>query len=58
MNRDFYTVPEVCRILKISDYYVNKLIHDKAFPCHRVGPIRVIPKKDFERWLESREDSV
>ena len=58
MGRDFYTVPEVCHILKISDYYVRKHIRDGAFPAYRVGNRCVIPKKDFERWMKDHEDSV
>ncbi len=46
-----YTVREVAEMLKISDWTVNKLIHDRALGSIQIGARRLVPAVDLEEYL-------
>ena len=54
MNQEleFYTVNEVMFMLHLSQRTVYKLVHKPDFPKIRIGNRYLIPKKDFDRFIQ------
>ena len=58
MNRDWYDVREVAKIVFMSRAWVLLMLRTGKMPGHKVGKRWVIPKVELERWMKDREDSV
>lgn len=46
-----YTVPEVAKKLKISQWTVNKLIRERNLHSIQIGARRLVPAIDLEEYL-------
>lgn len=55
ITRQTYTVPEVAKILGISQSYAYEMARQKKFPILELGHKVLIPKKKFDNWLEGEE---
>ena len=53
-NREYYTVADIKRILKISKSAAYELTHRKDFPVCRFGGIIRIPEDEFWCWVNDR----
>ncbi len=52
MSDDMYlTVPEVARILRMSDGNVYTMVKHNRIPNTKIGRRYVIPRKEFGLWL-------
>lgn len=50
------TLPEVARMLQLSDKTVRRLVAARRIPCVRLGrQIRFVPSEVF-RWVEARKE--
>lgn len=47
----FLTVPEVARILRMSDGNVYTMVKQNRIPNVKIGRRYVIPRKQFDKWL-------
>jgi len=52
-NVDFMTVPEVARMLRLSQVTVNRLIRRNKLRAYRFGKVYRIPKYEAERFLNA-----
>lgn len=53
-----YTVREVAKKLKISEWTINKLIRERALGSIQIGARRLVPAADLEEYLRGlRMDS-
>lgn len=50
-----YTIPEVARLLKISEQLVRRLIDRHELKARRIGRNIRVSKVDFETYLESTQ---
>lgn len=48
-----YSVPEVAKLLGISNPKAYELTHKLGFPKVKIGKRTVIPKKEFAEWLSN-----
>lgn len=55
---EFYTVKNLIEILPIGRNQVYKLINTKGFPSINIGRKIVIPKKQFEEWINENIGST
>jgi excisionase family DNA binding protein len=54
-KREYLTVPEVARLLRISRNRAYDLsASDPTFPVVRLGRRLIVPRKDLEAWLNSQ----
>ncbi|MCM1172859.1 MAG: helix-turn-helix domain-containing protein [Clostridium sp.] len=49
---EFYTVTEMMYMLRISQRSAYKLVHKPDFPKIQIGHKYLIPKKDFDRFMQ------
>jgi len=55
MERVVYTVKEVSEMLGLSKSHVYVLIKRKIIPSLEIGKRRIIPKKQFDDWIQGKE---
>ena len=58
MERLTYTVKEVADLLGISKSYAYQLVKERKLPVLEVGNRRVIPKNQFELWIEESTNKI
>ena len=51
---EFYTVPEIAEILRISRPTAYKLLASGELPCVHFGKVKRIPKDDFDLWVKTK----
>ena len=52
LDQKLMKISEVCKLLKTSRYYVNRLIIDGKLDVFYLGNVRFIPRKSVDYLLE------
>ena len=53
MQREVYTIEELCQLLKLGKHNVYAALKDGTIPCIRVGRRFIIPRARISAWLAS-----
>lgn len=53
MDKQFYTMKELGKILPISTTNLYKLVNSEGFPALSINRRILIPVKDFNKWVNS-----
>lgn len=51
---EFYTVPEIQKLLKVGKNQAYRLVQQKDFPKIKVGSSYRIPKTEFDEWVKKQ----
>ena len=51
---EFYTIPEITKILRVSRATVDKMVDSGALPCLNFGRVKRIPKDGFEAFIKTK----
>lgn len=52
MEKEFYTVYEVAKMLKVSDRTVRKHIEKGLLPALKIGTVYRVGREDLEEYFE------
>ncbi len=52
-TQDFYTIPEVAKLLRINEITVRRLVKKKELPAYQVGKLYRFRHSDLEEYLRS-----
>ncbi len=53
MEKQFYTMKELGKLLPISTTNLYKLVHSEGFPSLIINRRVLIPVEDFNKWVNS-----
>lgn len=56
MNSDhsFYTIKELCSILKVKESWLRRQIYYKKIPYFKLGRLIRFHKKEINQWLRNK----
>lgn len=53
MEKQFYTVTEIKKILTIGTSKAYNLVRSEGFPSIKIGNKYLVPKNEFDKWVKT-----